>query len=281
MRKLMAIFAHPDDEGAIGGTLTRYAQCGVEVTLVCATRGEAGQISDPKLATPDNLGAVRQRELEEAAALIGLSRLEFLGYRDSGMEGTPENEDPRSLLQAEPEQVVKQLAALMRQHQPDIVITFEPYGWYGHPDHIATGRWATEAYRALVDPADTDGDGSGYRPSALYHAVLPFSHFREMIEEAIEAGYIEQTVFEDQVPEAKQLGTEAMVTHVIDVAENFDRKQDAMLVHRTQFSDDSFFRKIPKEMIFKASGSEYFIQVLPVPNGNRSPVPVNDLFVTL
>ena len=94
MQKLMAIFAHPDDEGAIGGTLARYANNGTEVTLVCGTRGEVGEISDPSLATPETLGEVRQKELEAACAVMGIHNLEFLNYRDSGMVDTPENEDP-------------------------------------------------------------------------------------------------------------------------------------------------------------------------------------------
>ena len=145
MQKLMAIFAHPDDEGAIASTLAYYANNNVEVTLVCTTKGEVGEISDPALATRETLGEVRAAELQAACDILGIRHLRFLGYRDSGMEGTPENEDPRALVQGDTDVVMGQLVGLIRELQPDIVITFEPFGWYGHPDHQITSRWVTDA----------------------------------------------------------------------------------------------------------------------------------------
>jgi LmbE family N-acetylglucosaminyl deacetylase len=144
MKKIMAVFAHPDDEGIVARTLAHYAQNNNQVMLVCATRGEAGEISQAardNQATVENLGEVRQKELEEACRLLGIQGLEFLDYRDSGMDGTAENEDPRALIQAGPEEFTAKLVGLIRRFQPDTVITFEPFGWYGHPDHIYTGKW--------------------------------------------------------------------------------------------------------------------------------------------
>ena len=118
MKRLMAVFAHPDDEGAIAGSLARYAQEGVQVTLVCATRGEAGEISDPSLATPENLGAVREEELRCACAAIGISDLRLLGYCDSGMEGTDENELLTAFIRADPDEVKGKLVQIMRETRP-------------------------------------------------------------------------------------------------------------------------------------------------------------------
>ena len=115
-RILLAVFAHPDDEAfGTGGTLARYAGEGVRVALVCATRGEVGGIADPSLATRETLGQVRETELRCAAQALGISDVIFLGYRDSGMAGTPENEDPRAFVNIAAEEVVAQLMGIIRR----------------------------------------------------------------------------------------------------------------------------------------------------------------------
>ena len=164
MQKIMAVFAHPDDEGVVAGTLARFAAQGSEVMLVCATKGEAGEISDPALATAENLGEVRQGELEEACRILGIQHLEFLNYCDSGMDGTPQNEDSRALLQADAQEVVGKIVDLIRGFRPDIVITFEPFGWYGHPDHIAVSRWTTEAVNQAGDGQAYPGSVQAWQP---------------------------------------------------------------------------------------------------------------------
>ncbi len=281
MRKLMAIFAHPDDEGAIAGTLAHYARHDTEVTLVCATRGEVGEIIDPSLATPETLAEVRQKELETACDLLGIEHLEFLDRRDSGMVGTPENEDPRALVQADPNEVIGQLVGLIRQYQPDVVITFEPFGWYGHPDHQVMSRWATAAYDLVGDAAAYPENGAAWQPKRLFHAVISFSKFQGMIEAAIEAGYLEEAGFGVDIPAEQQLKTETAVTHLIDIRHLFDTKQAAMMAHRTQFGEDNLFRKIPKELMLKASGNEHFIQVSPEPPQGLSKNRLTDLFAGL
>ena len=278
MRKLMAIFAHPDDEGAIGGTLAHYARDNTEVMLVCGTRGEVGEISDPALATPENLGEVRQRELETACEILGIQFLEFLDYRDSGMDGTSQNGDSRALVQADPTQVIGQLVGLIRRFQPDAVVTFEPFGWYGHPDHIAISRWTTEAVALSGDEDAYPDSVPEWQPERFYHAVLPFSKFRSMIEAAVEAGLIEGSSIAENIPQEQQLHTEAMVTHVIDVTATFDIKQRAMVSHKTQFSEDHMFKKVPREKMIEASGNEYFIQVYPTPEEGSTEKFLADLF---
>lgn len=281
MFKLMAIFAHPDDEGAMGGTLLHYARRGVEVTLVCATKGEVGEISDPSLATPETLGAVRQKELETACAILGIKHLEFLGWRDSGMEGTPENEDPRALVQANPDEVIGQLVGLMRRLKPDVVVTFEPFGWYGHPDHQVMSRWATAAYGKVGEATAYPEQGAAWQPQRLFHSVIPFSRFQGMIQAAIVAGILEESGFGVAIPEEQQLRTETAVTHLIDIRDLFDMTQEAMMAHRTQFGEDNFFRKIPKEMMLEASATEHFIQVSPEPDAGLTENRLNDLFAGL
>ena len=277
-KKLMAIFAHPDDEGAMGGTLTHYAQQGVEIMLVCATRGEVGEISDPALATPETLGEVRQRELEAACKIYGIQHLEFLNHRDSGMVDTPENEDPRALVQADPETVIGQLVGLMRQFRPNSVVTFEPFGWYGHPDHQIMSKWATAAYPLVSDSTAYPNLGDVWHPDKFFYSVIPFSRFGGMIEKAVAAGYIEESGFGISIPREQQQKTEEAVTHIIDVAAYFEVAQAASRSHQTQFGPDSIFRKIPAEMMKEASSHEHFIQVLPEISAEASQHPQTDLF---
>lgn len=268
-KKLMAIFAHPDDEGAMSGTLAQYAENGVEVMLVCGTRGEVGEISDPSLATPETLGEVRQKELETACAALGIQHLEWLDYRDSGMQGTPENEDQRALINADPAAIKGQMQGLIESFSPDIVVTFEPFGWYGHPDHIAMSKWVTELFE------ETDLSSS----IRLFHSVIPFSRFKLMIEKAIEAGIMEEGGFPADIPEEQQLKTERMVTHILDVTTQFEKKEAGTAAHATQFGPDSMFHKIPEEMRRQLWGDEQFIQIHPQPASDQQETRLTDLFV--
>lgn len=282
MRKLMAIFAHPDDEGAMGGTLAHYASDS-EVMLVCATRGEVGEISDPALATRETLGAVRQQELEAACEALGIQHLAFLDFRDSGMVGTPENDDPRAFVQAEPAEAHKRIVKLIRSFKPDVVVTFEPFGWYGHPDHQAGSRWASEAYALAADPTAFADAGPAWQAQRLFHSVIKFSTFRAGLSEAVGAGFVsaEDLAFFDNIPQEMQAKTEAAVTHAIDVSAYFDQKQAATHAHKTQFGPDSFFVKVPADMLAKTMGQEHFIQVHPEPADNIGETPIDDLFAGL
>ena len=280
MQKLMAIFAHPDDEGAMGGTLAHYANSGTEVMLVCTTRGEVGEISEPSLATKETLGIVRQRELEAAAAALGIQHLRFLDYRDSGMVGTPENEDPRAQVNANPIEIRAKIVSLIREFKPDVVVTFEPFGWYGHPDHIATGRWATEAFPMAGDATVHPELGAPWQPKRLYHSVIPFSRFGGMMQEAIELGYMDPPKEGEglQIPEEERKRAEEAVTHVIPISAQFERQEKSRACHKTQFGPDSMFSKIPRELWQKHSGNEHFIQVSPEPPAGLTDSPLNNLF---
>ena len=124
---LLAVHAHPDDECILtGGILSRYAASGVRTILVTCTDGAVGEISDPALATPENLVEVRSRELDESVRILNISRLEKLGYRDSGMAGTPENDDPRSFLKANLDEAVARVVEVMRQERPQVVAVHWP-----------------------------------------------------------------------------------------------------------------------------------------------------------
>ena len=135
-RSILGVYAHPDDEQGVSGLMHKYAREGVEVNLICATRGEAGEIAPGVDATPETLGQVRENELRCAAEKIGVRNVYFFDYRDSGMMGTPENNDARCLWRANLFEVTGRVVRVIRRHKPQILLTFDAQGGYGHPDHI-------------------------------------------------------------------------------------------------------------------------------------------------
>ncbi len=186
---LLAIFAHPDDETfGVGGTMAHYRDRGVPVTMVCATRGEVGEIAPGTDATPETLGRFREQELRDACAILGVSDVRFLDFRDSGMAGTPENDDPRCLHRAEPERVIEPLVHVIREVRPDVIATWDASGGYGHPDHIAVHHHATAAFHAAADAARYPSAGDGWRVPALFYNAIPVEEFMNLFEEARKRG---------------------------------------------------------------------------------------------
>jgi LmbE family N-acetylglucosaminyl deacetylase len=177
-RRLLAVFAHPDDEtfGA-GGTLALYARRGAAVHLICATRGEVGEApSDLKgFAT---VGAMREAELRCAAGILGLADIHFLGYRDSGMPGSPDNTHPQAFAAAPLEETARAVARFIRELRPQVVLTFDPIGGYRHPDHIAAHRATVEGFRLAADPECVLGDTKPYAPQKLYFHTFPHGLLR-------------------------------------------------------------------------------------------------------
>ena len=235
---LLAIYAHPDDEAfSVGGTFATFTDRGGRVTLVCATRGEAGEISDPVLAMPETLGSVREVELRAAMRHVGVSDIRFLGYRDSGMRGTADNDDPRAFVNADDAVLNGQLLAIMREVEPDIVVTFGEDGIYGHPDHVKV-HYATAA-AVTVYGAEHGKDGP-----ALYYNAVPRERIREMAKR-VTGPFVNVTP-----EELAQLGTpEEAITTRIDVSAQFERKFAALLAHRTQFGPNGPLNEFPPETV--------------------------------
>src|SRR5436853_2289448 len=179
-KRLLGAFAHPDDEGIVSGALLQYSTSGVETGLVCATRGEVGEIADPALATPENLGEVREGEMRAAAEVLGVHNLWFLGYRDSGMAGTPENKDPLSLAQASAAEVVGKLVGIIRQFRPQVMVTFDETGGYGHPDHIAIYKHTTSAFHSAADAVQFPELGPAHSVAKLYYSAFPRNAVRAL-----------------------------------------------------------------------------------------------------
>jgi LmbE family N-acetylglucosaminyl deacetylase len=154
---LMTVTAHPDDETLwAGGVMARYAAEGLRVVCVTATRGENGSIVAPELNTPENrarLGEIRAEELARALGCLGPIENYWLGYRDSGMMGTPENADPRSFWRADLDEAIGRLVRIMREIRPDVIVTFNELGGNGHPDHIRAAAIARAAFERAGDAA--------------------------------------------------------------------------------------------------------------------------------
>lgn len=177
-RILLAVLAHPDDETfGTGGTLALYARAGAEVHLICATRGEVGEM-DPRLMRGFNSVAERrEHELRCAAETLGLSGVHFLGYRDSGMPGSPDNNHPNALAAQPLEKVAADVGGYIQQLKPQVVITFDPIGGYRHPDHIAIHNATVRAFHAALEASPA----GGYRPERLYFQTIPRGFLRLMV----------------------------------------------------------------------------------------------------
>jgi len=172
-KKLMAVLAHPDDESfGMGGTLALYAARGVDVYLICATRGEAGTLDADCLEGFSSVADRRESELRCAAGLLGLKNVYFLGYRDSGMPGSPDNEHPNALVRQPIEEVAAGIAHLMREIQNQNVLTFDLIGGYKHPDHIAIHEATVRAFDMASDPSFQD-EYPPYQPQKLYFHIIP------------------------------------------------------------------------------------------------------------
>ena len=248
---LLAVFGHPDDESfGMGGTLSHYAAAGYRVELICATRGEVGEISDPSLATPETLGEVREYELRCAAETMGIRQPHFLGYRDSGMMGTPENDDPRCLWQADRAKVVGEVVWLMREIKPDVVVTFEPNGGYGHPDHVAIHQITVAAFTAAANhaqfPEQISGGLKPHQARKLYYTALPKRFFRELAASLEKAGVdLEKLHGVREEEDIREWGyDDALVTTEIDVSNVLEQKSSAFWCHRTQLNPDGPFAKV-------------------------------------
>ncbi len=258
--RLLAAFAHPDDEGfGSGGTLAMLVARGAHVTLVCATNGDVGEISDPSLATPETLAQVRQQELRDAMSVTGVPDVRFLNYRDSGMAGTEDNDHPNSLHQASPVDVVATLNQIIREVRPHVVITHDPTGGYGHPDHRAMSRHTTEAVRLAgiaEHPACPQSiELEPWQTSCFYYVCFPRSNFqriwRKMVEMDITPPFANRDI--------DLVGTsDEEVTTILNVGDYVDTKIASLNCHRTQIDSNGPFAQLPEEMMREIMGMEYY-----------------------
>ena len=257
--RILAAFAHPDDEGfGCGGTLAMLAARGAQITMLCATNGDVGEISDPSLATPETLASVRQEELRQAMAVIGAVDLRFMGYRDSGMAGTEDNDHPDSLYRAKQASVVAQVVDILREVRPELVITHDPTGGYGHPDHMTMHQHVTQAFSLAADTSYSDpsaGKSPLWQPRLLYYVCFPRSNFRRMWQQMVDAGITPPFAS----MEVESIGSpDESVTTVVDVSAYVDVKIASLGCHRTQMDPNGPFAQLPEEMTREIMSTEYY-----------------------
>ncbi|MVN89262.1 PIG-L family deacetylase [Deinococcus sp. HMF7620] len=225
---LLAVFAHPDDEAfSVGGTLTHYARQGVKVVLACATRGEAGKITVPGM-TVDDLGAQREQELREACEALEIGPPVFLDYHDSGRYERTRHGDPRALMNVNPLDVEVGLRALIAEVAPQVMVTFDPHGGYGHIDHLQIHRAATAAFFST-------GHLPGGGPQRLYYTAL-----------TTQAAQGLSRMGENLDPLVYGVSEETVAVK-IDVAAYADNKRAALKAHGTQTGEQSVMGKMSPE----------------------------------
>ncbi len=245
----MAVFAHPDDESfGNGGTLARYSEEGVWTSLVCATRGEAGEISDPALATPETLGQVREQELRLACSILGIQQVRLLGYVDGTLAGVDR------------EECVGKLVKAIRELKPQVVFTFGPEGVYGHPDHVAIGEMATEAFRVAGDrtafPEQLMDGLEPWTPLKLYYVAAPRERFKRMGE--LTAQLLPHTSWEER--DWASFGVpESTITTCVDVGRYVDTKLAAIAAHQTQIPQNHPFTLLPGDILREFFREECYV----------------------
>ncbi|MEV6278036.1 PIG-L family deacetylase [Nocardia sp. NPDC051832] len=246
---VMAVHAHPDDEVLnTGGVFARYAEEGIRTVLVTCTNGEQGDGPEgvkPGAPGHDPAAVAAQRlgELRASAALLEIEHLELLGYQDSGMDGWDANADPHAFANAPVAAAAGELAALIEKYRPQVIVTYDENGGYGHPDHI-------QAHRITVAATESTGI-----PAKLYYAVVPREATQEMFA-AAKAGGMDMGDFE---PPADFGTPMAEITTVVDVAGYTRRKVKALEAHGSQ-GDSGFFLGMPEPIQDLILGTEYFVR---------------------
>jgi LmbE family N-acetylglucosaminyl deacetylase len=250
MATLVTFHAHPDDECiSCGGVMRKAADEGHRVVLVVATRGEHGEVPDGFLAEGEQLWSRRVAETQAAADILGVQRVEFLGYRDSGMMGEPTNDLPGSFWTAPVEEAALRLADILLAESADVLTIYDDNGGYGHPDHIQVHRVGQRA-----------AELAGTR--RVYQATMNRDYMQRGMKafaaQAKEAGLEIPEIDGDDANFGKP---EVELTAQVDVAAYTEQKRAAMRAHASQISEESFFLAMPEDVFAYSFGVEWFIRL--------------------
>ena len=260
---LLCVHAHPDDEAiGTGGALARYAAEGVRTAVVTCTGGERGEIWNMDVeSTRPVLAAVRRAELEASLQILGAGPPRLLGYVDSGMVGTEGNDDPASFWRADLDEAVGRLVGHIREFRPDVVVGYDAFGGYGHPDHIQSHRVALLAVEASDVAALYPQTGSPWRVRKLYYSTIPKSYIVRVSAELVRMG-LPSPFGEFERPEDVPMGAfDDRVTATVDVGEQLATKMAALRVHISQLDASSFFLNMPPQLEREAFGREWYVRV--------------------
>jgi LmbE family N-acetylglucosaminyl deacetylase len=244
---LVSFHAHPDDEAIlVGGTLLLAADAGHRVVLVFATRGGLGEVAEGVLADDEPLADRREVEARRAAEILGVARVEFLGYDDSGMAGEATNDAPGAFAGADLEEAAARLAEILRDERADALTVYDDRGAYGHPDHIQVHHVGRRAAALAGTPR-------------VYAATVSREHYLDL---AATMGDDAPAGMDVPDPETFDLGVaDALITTRVDVSTVLDRKQAAMAAHASQIPAESFFLALPPDRFRVAFGTEWYIRL--------------------
>jgi N-acetyl-1-D-myo-inositol-2-amino-2-deoxy-alpha-D-glucopyranoside deacetylase len=289
---MLLVHAHPDDETINNGaTMARYVAEGASVTLLTCTLGEEGEILVPELEQlaadqADQLGGYRIGELRAAMAALGVTDFRFLGgagrYRDSGMMGTPANGHARAFWNADLDEAVAHAVSVVREVRPQVVVTYDENGGYGHPDHIQAHRVAMGAVEKAADPTYRPELGEPWDVAKVYWSCVPRSVLQSGIEAMAEMGksFFEGVSSADDLPFGV---SDDVVTAAVDGRKFADRKDAAMRAHPTQIKVDGPFFALSNNLGLEVLGVEYY-QLVRGERGPAGPGPEgweDDLFAGL
>lgn len=250
-KTLVTFHAHPDDESiATGGVMAKAAADGHRVVLVVATKGEVGEVAEGFLAPGETLTERRVAETQRAAEVLGVARVEFLGYRDSGMAGTADNDARGSFWSADVEEAAARLAKLLAEEKADVLTVYDENGTYGHPDHIQVHRVGVRAAELASVPR-------------VYETTVNRDHTIELMTQRRQEIFGDDTELPGGMDEAdmQAMGVPASrITTVVDVRDYVDQKREALIQHASQVDETSFFLSIPPEGFLAVFGQEWFIR---------------------
>lgn len=274
---LLAILAHPDDESfGPGGTLARYAAEGAHVHVIIATDGIAGSVEQgQKLDQQSTLAQVRSTELSNAAFALGVTSIWSLPYRDSGMKGSPDNQNPQALIQQPVDQLIADLRDYMVRLQPHVVMTHDPFGGYGHPDHIRCCEATTAAFHTLrKQPAPHNGSTSSgghhvaYQPQKLYYTAFDKRLLKIAVRVMPLLGQDPTALGRNKDINLAEIARWELPIHAqIDVRAYLPQKMSASQAHASQYSGGpSWVRIFPTFLRQRLMGTESFSRAFPAPN---------------
>jgi LmbE family N-acetylglucosaminyl deacetylase len=251
MSTLVCFHAHPDDEAiATGGVIAKAAEEGHRVVLVTATKGEHGEVPDGFLSPDEELWQRRMDELHTAANILGVARVEILGYVDSGMMGMPTNESPSSFWKADVIEAASRLADILSEENAEALTVYDDHGNYGHPDHIQVHRVGLRAAAIAGTPR-------------VFEATINRDHIRALLEAAVASDSDSEAEQAREVLEsgAAEFGSpQSMINTTVNVRPWVEQKRRALFAHASQVTKDSFFATMPDEAFLAAFGQEWFIR---------------------
>ena len=264
---LLAVRPHPDDEStSTGGMLAHYAAQDVRTGVVICTGGEEGEIHDPDLdpvVDKSRLREIRTQELKDACAILGVAELRMLGYRDSGMAGTPTNQHPDAFVNAERVEATGKLVRIIRELRPRIIVTEPPGGMYPHPDHIRCHEISIDAFQAAGDAQEFPAAGPPWRPQKLYGvAQIDDGGWEKLVPKFIAAGF--DMDWMGRRPHGSRGPGPETATVALDVRSYSEHQRRALLAHRTQIPPESFLVSLPPGLRRLAFATAYFVRLFPL-----------------